>query len=354
MPFAPKIRKDMLQALEGSILPVLQSRQVPLLLMGPPFDFSGIPRQTLRKEPLPDNDKGPLQVIRQWPEYNLVASRGFNISFLYEGAMHRRVGILKSHAEIMHAKGLTPPPGIQIIKLTAPSACTSTNFTAREDGSVCPESVNDYSRTLSVCFDEGQAYTFHSSRAGQKRTSSHHLQLNDQTILHLGDAYLEALRINYRQYAQTLLFSIMLRLRYLLLHTRVPVGNSCWVDSVTELKAPLSATQIKHQILCEDIVDYIQNNLHRSLTLKSIAAHFMFSESHINNLFHKIYGITLMRYVTQLRIDVAKRILASNKERIGDIAQLTGFASTTSFSHVFRRQVGMSPREFRIQQQKKL
>ena len=206
MPFAPKIRKDSLKALEENILPTLQSQMVQSLLLEPPFDFSGIECRTLREEPLPDNDKGPLQVIRQWPEYQLVASRGFNVSFLFEGIMHRRIGILESHAETMRKKGITPPPGIQVATLIAPSACTTASFVAREDGSICPEAAEDRSHTLSLSFDRNNVYTFHSSRDGAKRTSSHHLQLNDQTILHLGNAYLEELRINHNpQYAKSLL-----------------------------------------------------------------------------------------------------------------------------------------------------
>jgi len=347
MPFAPKIRKDSLKALE-SILPILQLQEVRSLLMEPPFDFSGIECRTLRKKPLPDNDKGPLQVIRQWPEYQLVASRGFNISFLYEGFMHKRVGILESQARAMRKKGLTPPSGIQIVKLTAPIACTAASFTAREDGSIRPESVNDQKHTLSICFDRGEAYTFYSIRNGEKRISSHHLQLKDQTILHLGNAYLEELRTNHNeQYAQTLLLGIMFRLRYLLLYTKPTVGNSCWVDPVMPLKNSLTDTQIKHQALCDEVIDYIQNNLHNPLTLKSVASHFALSESHLNETFREVHAITLMRYVTQLRVNVAKRMLINDRERISDIAQLTGFASVTSLSHVFSRQTGISPREYR-------
>jgi len=355
MPFAPKIRKGILKALEESILPILQSQSVRSLLMEPPFDFSGIECRILREAPLPDNDKGPLQVIRQWPEYQLVASRGFQISFLYEGFMHKRIGILESHAKAMREKGLTPPPGIQIVKLIAPIASTAASFTAREDGSVCPEAIKDHKRTISICFDRGQAYTFQSIRNPETRVSSHHLQLKDQTFLHLGNAYLEELRINHNpQYAQTLLLSIMFRLRYLLLHTEPMIGNSCWVDPVAQLKNPLTDTQIRHQALSDDVIDYIQNNLQNALTLKSIASHFALSESHLNKTFREVHGTTLMRYVTQLRIDVVKRMLAENQERLSDIAQLAGFASGTSLSHVFRRQTGMSPREYRARSARNL
>lgn len=264
--------------------------------------------------------------------------------------MHKRVGALESHAKAMRGKGQTPPPGIQIIKLIAPMVSIAASFTAREDGSICPEAAEDCKRTISICFDGGQAYTFQSIRSPEFRVSSHHLQLKDQTILHLGNAYLEELRINHNpQYGQSLLLCIMLRLRYLLLHTKPAIGNSCWVDPPLQLK---NTTRLKHQALCDEVIDYVQNNITEALTLTSIARHFGLSESHLNHNFRELHGTTVMRYVTQLRVDIAKRILCNNKERISDIAQLTGFASTTSLSHVFRRHTGLSPREYRARNNK--
>jgi AraC-like DNA-binding protein len=181
------------------------------------------------------------------------------------------------------------------------------------------------------------------------------LQLKDQTILHLGNAYLEELRINHnQQYAQTLLLGIMFRLRYLLLHTKPAIGNSCWIDPPMQLKNPLTHTQIKHQASCDEVIEYIQNNLQNPLTLTSIASHFALSESHLNEIFREVHNTTLMRYVTQLRINVVKEILVLKRERVSDIAQLTGFASVTSLSHVFRRQTGMSPREYQARYKKNL
>ena len=79
MPSAPKIRKELLHILESSILPTLRQQQEILqVLAAPPFDFSQVQPQAVREEFLPDNDEGPLQVLRSWPEENMVAMRGTN------------------------------------------------------------------------------------------------------------------------------------------------------------------------------------------------------------------------------------------------------------------------------------
>jgi two-component system response regulator YesN len=139
----------------------------------------------------------------------------------------------------------------------------------------------------------------------------------------------------------------MYRLQYNLQHNKPGISNSCWVDPKSEFGKAFSPIEQKHQALCADVIDYVQNHVHLQLSLQMIADHFGISPFHLNTIFQQVYGSTLMRYVTSLRVDVANRILTGNKERINDVANFTGFASATSFSHVFRKKTGMSPRQFR-------
>lgn len=348
MPYAPKIRKDILRALETHIIPALRAQEVLLLLAAPPFDFSATKHSTIRKTLLPDNDKGPLHVLRKWPKQKLVATRGYNISFLYEGIMHKKVGVLESHGKLMRKQKQKPPPGIQIVESIAPTCTLYADFTAREDGEQYPDALADHSRTMSIMFDRNEISIFHSSRDAEKRTSSHHLQIDDDFIPQLGAMYQEELRRNSNQpIAQALLLVIMYRLQYNLQYRKPGISNSCWLDPKHEFDKPLSPIELKNQALCADVIDYAQNNVHLQLSLKRIADHFGVSPSHLNTIFQQVYGTTLMRYVTDLRVDVAKRILSEKRERVNEVAILTGFASAESFSHVFRNKTGMSPSQFR-------
>lgn len=348
MPFAPKIRKDILQALETKIIPALQSQEVLLLLAAPPFDFSAVKHWTIRKELLPDNDKGPLQILREWSEYKLVAKQGFGFSFLYEGRIHAKVGALESHGNLMQRQKLKPPPGIQIVELVAPACTLRADFTAHENGELYKESMNDFSRTMSLMFSRNEIAIFHSSRDAGQHASSHHLQIDDETISQLGEMYLEQLRLNSNQaFAQTLLLALMYRLQYYLESKKPGISNSCWIDPKNELVKPRSPLETKHHALCADVIDYVQNHVHHPLSLKMIAEQFGISPFHLNTIFQQVYGSTVMRYVTDLRVNVAKHILVQTTERINAVAHLTGFASAASFSHVFRKKTGMSPREYR-------
>ena len=57
--------------------------------------------------------------------------------------------------------------------------------------------------------------------------------------------------------------------------------------------------------------------------------------------------INMVSYVTQLRINRAKELLAASEMKIRDIAQAVGFEDEKYFSRRFTKEVGMSPNEYR-------
>jgi AraC family transcriptional activator of tynA and feaB len=81
----------------------------------------------------------------------------------------------------------------------------------------------------------------------------------------------------------------------------------------------------------------------------SIARGVGLSVRYINNLFQK-EGISLMRYVTQQRLELSRRILTSSiykQDSITVIAMSCGFNNMAHFSRVFKDAFGLSPRAYR-------
>jgi AraC-like DNA-binding protein len=348
MLFAPKIRKDILNALEQSIIPALQTRTVPQFLAGPPFDFSGVEHWPIHEELLPDNDRGPLQIIRQWPELNMVASRGVNISFLYEGVMHKKVGICSGMNKAFGARKPPELAGIYAVKTSAPSVMMYSNFVAREDGTFNSLQKDDVSKTISITCERDEVWLFHSSRNLNAIASSHHLLVQDPLLAQLGHLYHQELQQQATlPGAQALLLAIMFRLQHHLVHTKPGISNSCWPDPGSEFEEPLSPTAMRHHVLCQNVIDYVQNHLHQPITIEIIAQRFDVSAFHLNRVFRQVHGTTVIHYVTELRISVAKKLLTGQNERISDIARLTGFSGTSSFCTVFRRHTGYTPNQFR-------
>jgi AraC family transcriptional regulator of arabinose operon len=71
------------------------------------------------------------------------------------------------------------------------------------------------------------------------------------------------------------------------------------------------------------------------------------SASRLSHLFRTQLGTTPMRWLEERRIHRARELLLMTGGRIGDIAAEVGFPDTVWFTRCFRRQVGVSPRQFR-------
>jgi AraC family transcriptional regulator of arabinose operon len=81
--------------------------------------------------------------------------------------------------------------------------------------------------------------------------------------------------------------------------------------------------------------------------LRSLARAAQASPSHLAQLFRQELGAPPMRYLRQLRIERARRLLLVSPLRIQQIAQEVGFDDPFHFSACFRAQVGCSPRAYR-------
>lgn len=68
------------------------------------------------------------------------------------------------------------------------------------------------------------------------------------------------------------------------------------------------------------------------------------------NQFKKYYPMSPMKYVMKEKIKKAQNLLNYSTMKISAIAAECGFSSPAYFSTVFRREVGMSPEEYRFRQ----
>ncbi|MBR3953797.1 MAG: helix-turn-helix transcriptional regulator [Oscillospiraceae bacterium] len=96
----------------------------------------------------------------------------------------------------------------------------------------------------------------------------------------------------------------------------------------------------------------IDSDLTANLTLNSLASMQNLSPSYLSALFSQETGQTLTEYVNQKRVKLAMRLLATTKLQIQTIAQHCGILDVHYFSKVFKKAVGMTPKQYRESQQK--
>jgi len=92
---------------------------------------------------------------------------------------------------------------------------------------------------------------------------------------------------------------------------------------------------------------FIDENYYSSIDLDQIAKQAFMSRFHFHRLFTRIYKKTPHQYLTQVRLDAAKVLLAKEGISITDVCNMIGFESLGSFSSLFSKQSGYSPQYYR-------
>ena len=97
----------------------------------------------------------------------------------------------------------------------------------------------------------------------------------------------------------------------------------------------------------EDLIAYAQNHLTEELSLESFSQRSHYSPSRIIQLFKEVTGYSPMAFVQHQRMQRACYYLDATQEPINRIAEYVGFTDQFYFSRVFRKIIGVSPREYR-------
>ena len=96
-----------------------------------------------------------------------------------------------------------------------------------------------------------------------------------------------------------------------------------------------------------EIVNFIENNYSRQLTLPETASQFGISESSLTKKIKIFTNMTFKEYLTKTRIEAAKSLLISSEKSITEIAYECGYNNSNFFGDVFKKAVGMSPSSYR-------
>ena len=93
--------------------------------------------------------------------------------------------------------------------------------------------------------------------------------------------------------------------------------------------------------------DFMRHAYQRPINLPDISARANLSPYHFLRLYRQTYGETPHEFLTRLRIERAKVLLAKGSHNVTEACFEVGFSSLGSFSTLFARHVGLSPSEYR-------
>ena len=97
----------------------------------------------------------------------------------------------------------------------------------------------------------------------------------------------------------------------------------------------------------EKILNYIDSNINEEMDFAVLARDNHYSYDRFRHLFSEHFGVSPYVYLTNQRIEHAKRLLKNSNLRITDIAFDSGFNSSSQFTNIFKKYVGLTPKEYK-------
>ena len=91
--------------------------------------------------------------------------------------------------------------------------------------------------------------------------------------------------------------------------------------------------------------NYIEQNLNKKITVEDIAQHVSLSASRLHHVFKYETGISILKYINKKRLAKAKELLKTG-DTIISIYNKCGFQDFTSFFRAFKKEYGITPKEF--------
>ena len=93
---------------------------------------------------------------------------------------------------------------------------------------------------------------------------------------------------------------------------------------------------------------YIRENYNsEDISLNLVAQVTNVSPSYFSSIFSQEKGITFIEFLTNVRIEKAKELLRSTTLRSSEISQAVGYKDSHYFSYLFKKETGLTPREYR-------
>jgi two-component system response regulator YesN len=106
--------------------------------------------------------------------------------------------------------------------------------------------------------------------------------------------------------------------------------------------------------LSDRLIEWLKKNFMENITISDASKALGYSSSTIVHTLKDETGRTFTQHLTAIRVSEAKRLLAYTTDNLGQIGYRCGFNDQSYFTKVFRREINLTPREFRKMLTRKL
>lgn len=116
-------------------------------------------------------------------------------------------------------------------------------------------------------------------------------------------------------------------------------------NAETKLEAVQKEREFSRPV--REATKYIKNNFMENLTLANVADHVHLNASYLSMLFKKETGQNYMAFLTDCRIEEAKKLLKDSSMSVAEICYAVGYTDKKHFSRLFIKNVGIRPTAYR-------
>lgn len=103
----------------------------------------------------------------------------------------------------------------------------------------------------------------------------------------------------------------------------------------------------KYSNLVLEIKRFIRKNYRQDLNLELLGDVFQMNGVYLGQVFKKEVGITFLKFLTNCRVEEAKRLLEAGERNITEISEMVGYKTSQYFSQIFIKNVGLKPQEYK-------
>lgn len=147
---------------------------------------------------------------------------------------------------------------------------------------------------------------------------------------------------------------------YIAGHSNAPplhlVGHLClFLDGLIQsssARKELHGGQLK-DFYIQEAITFMEHNYFRELTVEELADVCKLNRSYFSKIFKENMGCPPQEFLIRLRLSKAADLMKGTGNSIGAIAAQCGYPNQLHFSRAFRKRYGLSPREWRTQNQMK-
>lgn len=97
----------------------------------------------------------------------------------------------------------------------------------------------------------------------------------------------------------------------------------------------------------KEILDYMNNNITKELTLSHLSKQAIFSPYYFSRVFKDVMGFSIREYINQKRVLLAKELLRKQNIRIINVCYEVGYKNLSYFNFIFKKLTGIPPLRYR-------